>query len=70
VLDESVKQVAQIDTLCTLTNIIVMCNKFNILINSGHKCDNIFITFVFSSKAIKQCYDITTIYMYHFFENT
>jgi len=33
------------------------------------KCDNIFITSVFSSKAVKQCYDITTIYMYHFIEN-
>ena len=33
-----------------------MCNKFNILINNGHKCDNIFITCVFSSKALKQCY--------------
>jgi len=34
------------------------------------KCDNIFITSVFSSKAVKQFYDITTIYMYHFIENT
>ena len=46
-----------------------MGNKFNILINNGHKCDNIFITCVFSSKAVKQWYDVTTIYMYHFIEN-
>ena len=24
----------------------------------------------FSSKAVKQCYDVTTMYMYHFIENT
>ena len=37
----------------TLWSIIIMCNKFNILINNGHKCDNIFIACVFSSKAVK-----------------
>ena len=31
---------------------------------------NIFITCVFSSKAVKQCYEVTTIYIYHFIENT
>ena len=31
---------------------------------------NIFITCVFSSKAVKQCYEVTTIYIFHFIENT
>ena len=50
--------------------IIIMCSKFNILINNGHKCDTIFITCIFSSKAVKQCYDVTSIYMYDWIENT
>ena len=31
----------------------IMCNKFNILINNGQKCDNIFITYVFLFKSSK-----------------